>query len=187
MIDKTTRCQGINGQEKMKNQKTILAFHIGRGGRYHNSGFLSFIGKKNIGEFTSDLFAGYENQGEFSARYGWDSCDDGDCILDCLSNRDLDRLEKAFGITEKMLGEYGYSDNNGNFIISQTDVDSLIGRINLDNEYDTTYTKDIEDLTGEEIYAIEQSGDFDRDEILNALKELGTYEFPIEEKEEGQD
>jgi hypothetical protein len=38
------------------NGKEILAFHIGRGGRFHNPGHLTFIGFKAIDRFTDDLF-----------------------------------------------------------------------------------------------------------------------------------
>ena len=38
---------------------TIVAFHIGRGGHFHNPGHLSFIGKKLISDFTDSLFIGF--------------------------------------------------------------------------------------------------------------------------------
>ena len=45
-------------QEKIleENKDLIIAFKIGRGGRYHNNVFLSYIGEKNINDFTDDLF-----------------------------------------------------------------------------------------------------------------------------------
>lgn len=44
--------------------KTIVAFHIGRGGNFYNPGHLSFIGEKKISEFTDDLFLNDDNQWE---------------------------------------------------------------------------------------------------------------------------
>ena len=38
---------------KTENQnQTIVAFHVGRGGRYWNPGHVSFIGEKKISEFV---------------------------------------------------------------------------------------------------------------------------------------
>lgn len=59
----------------MKNQAEksgiIVAFQIGRGGRFNNGGHKSFIGEKKIGDFTNDLFINYENaQNVFSALEG---------------------------------------------------------------------------------------------------------------------
>lgn len=43
----------MNGQE-------ILAFHIGRGGRFNNGGYRTFKGFKAIDKFTDDLFMNKE-------------------------------------------------------------------------------------------------------------------------------
>jgi hypothetical protein len=42
----------------MKNleNKTIVAFHIGRGGRFNNAGHTSFVGEKSISNFVDSLF-----------------------------------------------------------------------------------------------------------------------------------
>ncbi len=45
-----------NQNENLANKGIIVAFHIGRGGRWYNAGFKTFIGEKKIGEFTDDLF-----------------------------------------------------------------------------------------------------------------------------------
>jgi len=37
-------------------EKTIVAFHTGRGGKFYNAGHVSFIGEKKINEFVNDLF-----------------------------------------------------------------------------------------------------------------------------------
>ena len=39
-----------------ENKDLIVAFHIGRGGRFYNSGHLSYIGENTINSFTNDLF-----------------------------------------------------------------------------------------------------------------------------------
>ena len=45
-------------QEKLieENSNLIVAFKIGRGGRFHNSGHLSYVGEYDINHFVNDLF-----------------------------------------------------------------------------------------------------------------------------------
>ena len=40
----------------MKASETIVAFHIGRGGRFYNPGHKTFIGEKKITDFVQELF-----------------------------------------------------------------------------------------------------------------------------------
>jgi hypothetical protein len=102
----------------------IVAFHIGRGGRFFNPGHLSFCGVKNIDYFIDNhLF----------------------------------------------LNEDRYLDSNGKFIISVKDVESGIGTLNFDGEYDTTYTKLLSDITDREKEAIIKGNNFNRIDILNIL------------------
>jgi hypothetical protein len=46
-------------------ENTIVAFHVGRGGRFHNAGFKTFIGEKKISDFTDDLFIKDRENGKF--------------------------------------------------------------------------------------------------------------------------
>jgi hypothetical protein len=48
----------MKNQEKVfeNNKDLIVAFHIGRGGRFYNSGHLSYIGEYDIDAFTEKLF-----------------------------------------------------------------------------------------------------------------------------------
>jgi hypothetical protein len=43
-------------------ENTIVAFHIGRGGRFYNPGFQKFLGEGEIKKFTDDLF---EDNGQY--------------------------------------------------------------------------------------------------------------------------
>lgn len=140
----------------MSNERKIVAFHIGRGGRFNNAGFLRFLGEKRIGDFTEDLYPGYENERDFKDRLGWDQSFDGiPCILDCFTNRDLETLEKSYGITEEQLGEYGYWKGNGNHSgLYEKQVESGIGTINIDHDYDTTYTTYLDECSDRELEAI---------------------------------
>lgn len=49
----------------MKATETIVAFHIGRGGRFNNAGHLSFIGEHNINEYVGNLFISEDNDGVY--------------------------------------------------------------------------------------------------------------------------
>ena len=112
-----------------KNSGIIVAFQIGRGGRFYNPGHRTFIGEKEIGEFTNDLF-----------------------LMD---------------------GANEYTDCNGNTVGLTVDEEKTgIGRINIDNEYDTTYTCLIEDCDEKEIEIIKESNEYKSHELLDYLEKL---------------
>ena len=154
-------------------ENTIVAFHIGRGVRYNNAGHRSFLGENKIGAYTGDLFVGYENESNFKNRLGWDTSYDGvKCILDCFTDRDLDTLEEAYGITETELGEYIYKDGNGNSVgLTEADEETGVGSINEDNEYDTTYTCLLKDCSEDELQLIIDTDRYVDSEIVDYVKE----------------
>lgn len=45
-------------------EETIIAFHIGRGGKYNNAGFVTCEGEKKIGDYTDGLYAPTNDDGE---------------------------------------------------------------------------------------------------------------------------
>jgi hypothetical protein len=96
-----------------ENKDLIVAFQIGRGGRFNNSGHLSYIGENDINNFTNDLFLS-EDESEY-----------------------LDLNGEKVGLLV---------ENNG------------IGCIDIDGEYDTTYTCKVSDLNDNEIQAIVNRG-----------------------------
>lgn len=104
-----------------KENGTILEFHIGRGGRFHNPGFLTFQGSgKSISETPAfnylypPLFKnGNDNFRTLDSEW---RCESGD----------------EMGLTNRM-------------------VKSGIGIINIDNEYDTTYTTYARDMSDDEL------------------------------------
>ena len=95
-----------------ENKELIVAFHIGRGGRFYNSGHLSYIGENTINSFTNDLF--------------------------------LNESQTM------------YTDTNGNELLSVEN--NGIGCIDIDGEYDTTYTCKVSDLNEKEIEVIVNRG-----------------------------
>lgn len=106
-------------KELFFNDETIIAFHIGRGGKYNNQGFLTCEGEHKIGDFTDGLFSPTDEDGD-----------------------EID-------------GEY--TDDCGNGVgLTTEDVRSGIGTINIDGEYDTTYTTTMGEIdpNGKEAYAM---------------------------------
>lgn len=57
----------------MKTQRTIVAFHTGRGGRFNNAGHVTFMGEKNFQDLISmnseNLFEQNRVKGRFSKPY----------------------------------------------------------------------------------------------------------------------
>lgn len=158
----------------------IVAFHVGRGGRFHNPGYLSFIGEKEIGDFTNDLFLNYENVKDFKKRFGFDSTGNKNqrCILDLITDEDFDELQEKFGITKEDLGDSAYYDGGGNPVgLTEEEANKGIGRINIDNDYDTTYTCILADCDEDELKAILEYSGYVSAEIISFAKEsLGVTE-----------
>lgn len=152
--------------------KTIVAFHVGRGGKFNNAGFKSFIGSKSIGDFTGNLFLNFENEMEFKNRFGFDwTGTDQKCILDLITDLDFSELEEKFGITEKMLGEAIYSDGGGNPVgLTLEERESGIGTINIDEDYDTTYTCYINDCGEDELKLIIKDAPYN---LIELMEEAG--------------
>ena len=153
-------------QVQQENKGLILAFQVGRGGRFNNSGHLTYIGEKHIGEFTDNLFTRFENQSDFQERYGWDNTfSDQKSILELIADKDFSELGEKFGISEEDLGEEIYHQDNGNDVsLSVLEAESGLGTIDLDGEFDTVYTIRAEDL-----------GECEIDAIVNSSNETGYF------------
>lgn len=138
-------------------QSTIVAFHIGRGGRFNNQGFRSFIGEEKIGKFTDDLFIRHENLTAFKDRFGFDRTftENQKCIIDLATDEAYDELEQKFGITAEMLGELHYYDGSGHDTgLTENERLAGVGRISIDGDYDTTYTCYLSDCSENELQLI---------------------------------
>jgi len=115
----------------LKNNTMILKFHIGRGGRFNNQGFLTFIGEERIDE-------GYPFEELFS---------------------DDERKE--------------YIDSSGNDVgLTFDEAESGIGVIDIDGEYNTTYTTTKDNLTIKEKIAIAEYMPYNCSELLNIENDI---------------
>lgn len=59
----------VKNNKKMKKEmffteETIIAFHIGRGGKYNNAGFVTCLGEGKIGDYTDGIYAPTDDDGE---------------------------------------------------------------------------------------------------------------------------
>lgn len=173
-------------------ESTIVAFHIGRGGRFYNAGHKTFVDSgRGIGEFLGEEeFLAFENQ------VAVDEAIDCRENLRTLFNEAIDHMEeapcnnpaylrlKSLGLD---LGELIYTDYNGNHVeLTYDEAISGIGTINHDEDYDTTYTCYLSDCSEEELQiiadAIERGDYVDSDVIAYVHDKLG-----IEEKTEDEE
>jgi hypothetical protein len=137
---------------------TIVAFHVGRGGRFYNAGHVTFIGQRKISEFTHDLFISYENYYQISKQIA------GRENLSAL-------LEKAFegdtAATNRLsgwgfeLGEEIYTNGNGDPVgLTVEEAETGVGTINIDNQYDTTSACYLSDCDDRNFKLIKDSNEF---------------------------
>lgn len=143
----------------MKNQnKTILAFHIGRGGKFNNAGYLSYIGQKDISYFTDNLFLKFENEDDVLSQIeGKENLEQ--LFEKCRDEDDFTEFEKRTGLD---LGEKVYFKNTGNTVgLSELECMTGIGRIDIDGEYETYYTGYSDYLNIKEAKSVIKSDDFD--------------------------
>ena len=115
----------MRNTEKKINMKTILEFHVGRGGRFNNAGFLKCNGVvKSISDtenFKNNCYPPKYKNG----------------------NDDLKTLKAE------------WLNCNGNSVgLTNEDVKNGLGKIDLDGNYDTTYTTYMDNLTDEELSAL---------------------------------
>lgn len=116
--------------------KTIVYFHIGRGGQFYNSGHRTFNGTMNIG----DVLVKADNSGQHS--FFRDRDENG-------------RFCKPF-----------YTDSNGNYLISEADVKSGVGQLNWDNEYDTDICTLLSECGESDLRLIHESGEWNKEAVI---------------------
>ena len=160
---------------------TILYFHTGRGGHFHNCGHISYCGQKTIEQvlqmndsgnrhsfFTKENYS--EIYGELKER-GLDNL--LELLENCSDNDDFTSFEKKTGV---LLGDNVYSDSNGNIIITEKEVESGVGILNWDNEYDTDECMLLSDCGETELKIILKSYNHDKFEVVQEYFENCTNE-----------
>lgn len=157
----------------MDTSDTIVAFHIGRGGRFHNAGHRSFIGFNDITAYTDDLFINYENESEIHRKI-----DGRENIMTAferlLYNRHDQEIKLNFEAkTGLILGELTYTSNGENLTgLTLAGAETGIGKINIDNDYDTTYTCKLSNCDADELKLIYKSTYYMNSDVRDYVTEL---------------
>lgn len=147
---------------------TIVAFHIGRGGRYYNSGHLTYLGEHRIGHYVDDLFLTPENAYYVGQKIA------GRPNLEAKLQEALEGSKEAVSFFERIgfdLGDNAYTCGGEHFVgLSEEECNSGVGRINIDNEYNTTYCKHLSDCNETELQLV-------YDEVKKHLYNDGLFEY----------
>lgn len=139
----------------------IVCFHIGRGGRFHNAGHLSYISgyNSNINHYTDDLFIHFEGEFEISKAIG-NRENLRVKFEQCCETGDFYFFEKlGFKIGQQYHFNCGGS-NTGLLV----DNDGT-GSIDIDRDYNTTYCKYLEDCDQPELKLIIDEGGVYSDDV----------------------
>lgn len=144
----------------------IVGFKIGRGGRFNNSGYKTFLGECKISDFTNDLFVRFENEGKILKEIGNRQNLIGK-FYECRSSENFDFFEKlGFDLGQKI-----FVGGNGNEVgLSYEDYQSGIGTIDIDGAYDTVYTKLLSDLEESEIDLVRASDFWNSPQMIEFLE-----------------
>ena len=132
---------------------TLVAFHIGRGGQFNNDGHISVIDfNKSINRYTEDLFVNFENMSEIL-----DAIEEKDNLKELFFEASSDKVKEATfeRKTGLKLCKLIYTDMDGNPVGLDFENDGT-GKINIDNDYDTTYVKRLEDCSENELELIKE-------------------------------
>ena len=148
----------------------IVGFKIGRGGRFNNSGYKTFLGECKISDFTSDLFVRFENEGKILKEIG-NRQNLIDKFYECRSSENFDFFEKlGFDLGQKI-----FVDGNDNEVgLSYEDYLSGIGIIDIDGAYDTVYTRLLSDLKESDIDLVNASDFWNSLQMIEFLESAQT-------------
>lgn len=153
-----------------KNNTTVY-FHTGRGGHFHNAGHVSFCGDKNILDVIQmndsgkrHSFLSKENESEI---YSLLKKRDLENLLELFEtsrdSNDFSRFEKLTGLE---LGEDVYTDCNGNQIITVAEVETGVGTLDWDGEYDTDTCMLLSDCGEGELRLIANSNEWNKESLI---------------------
>ena len=147
-------------------ENLIVGFKIGRGGRFNNSGYKTFLGECKISDFTNDLFVRFENEGKILKEIG-NRQNLIEKFYECRSSENFDFFEKlGFDLGQKI-----FVDGNDNEVgLSYEDYQSGMGIIDIDGAYDTVYTKLLSDLDESEIDLVRASDFWNSPQMIEFLE-----------------
>lgn len=112
-------------------EKIYVSFHIGRGGRFHNPGFVTFLG-----EFDFQAVIQRNLNNVFL------------CVDEFNENGKQVELPKE---------QWRMEDGNGRVLLSGEEIFAKTGVLNFDNDYDTDCTRVLEDCSEKEWDALRRA------------------------------
>lgn len=159
-----------NSNNNNNNNTSIVYFHIGRGGRFHNQGHKTFEGIKDIqsvlnscdnaGQNTfftkenyQDIYRSLEEKGATNLI---------ELLQKCQDNNDYTEFETKTGLS---LGEDVYTDCNGSVMITEEELQSGVGTLEWDGDYDTDICCRLADCDENELRLI-ANDDHHGDELM---------------------
>lgn len=143
-------------------EKTLVAFHTGRGGHYHNAGHVSYLGQDTpIFTYTNDLFVNFENFREILNQVG-----NRENLRELVLNAEYDNAQYRrltnWGVD---FGKEIYTDCNGSPVGLDFENDGT-GEINIDNDYDTTTVIRLEDCSEGQLQLILNSDEYISQDVI---------------------
>ena len=154
-------------RKEIKTEDTLITFHISGGGG-NKASKVYVCQDKAIEDYTSHLYVGYAHEAKVIRVVGLKFLASGrdfneSDFLDCLTNCDIFKLEHDYGVSESDLGEFGYKDQNGNWL--HLPVGSVTGMLDEDGAYDTTIVKYLKYCTHSELQKILDSTSFVSEDV----------------------
>ena len=164
----------------MKN--TLITFHVGRGGRFHNAGYKTYSGTN---ETIDDVRGQIDDKHPSYTKY--ENCDkvlkpfedtpNGQKIADLISEAECDSCYNPellkYKITEEDLGELIFVDLNGRQMMWENEDGT--GSIDIDRDYNSYFVKTLEDCDQLELELYSENNEdkvFEYFESIFEIKQL---------------
>jgi len=155
--------------------KTVVHFHIGRGGHFNNPGHRTFEGIADLQEVISQhsdkLFYNRENYSSILKDLEERNLTNLVELLESCRDRDDFSDFEAKGL---LVGEPVHTDCNGTVIVDAESFDSPVGSLNWDYEYDTDVCQYLEDCDENELLMIANSNSYRSEELIQEYFDKST-------------
>lgn len=140
-----------------------VSFHVGRGGRFHNPGYITF-------------------RGEYDFQHLLRVCSDS--LFWVMESYDDDGNEKPLAESEW----YVHDGTDMHLLDGKDEMEARTGSLNFDNDYNKDYTTTLDDCDDAEMEALRRAyGSIDRYEMSDELQAAIRDYFDIEEDEEDEE
>jgi len=156
--------------------KTVVHFHIGRGGHFNNAGHRTFEGiadfQEVILEHSDNLF--YDRENYYSILKDLEDRNLTNLIELLESCKDRDYFGDFEAKTGLSVGKPVHTDSNGKIIVDAESFDSLVGTLNWDYGYDTDVCKYLEDCNKRELLTIANSNTWKSEDAIQEYFDKST-------------